>query len=107
MTASTPVAGGAAPAAGSGNLPRQPTALLGRAGDLATARGQLRARGVRLLTLVGPGGVGKTRLAVAVAESLQGDPTFPDGVWFVDLAPVPESAAMPSAIARALGVAET
>jgi predicted ATPase/DNA-binding CsgD family transcriptional regulator len=87
-----------------GNLPPQPTALIGRADELATARGQVLAPGVRLLTLTGPGGVGKTRLAVAVATSLQDDPAFPDGVRFVDLAPLPEPAVVPSASVRALGL---
>ena len=89
-----------------GNLPPQPTALIGRAEELETARAQVLAPGVRLLTLLGPGGVGKTRLAVALAEALRDDTAFPDGVWFVDLAPLPDPAAVPSAIVRALGVQE-
>ena len=89
-----------------GNLPPQPTPLIGRAEELETARAQLLSPGVRLLTLIGPGGVGKTRLALAVAELLRDDPAFPDGVWFVDLAPLPGPEAVPSAIVRALGVQE-
>ena len=106
MTAGSVTAPPAAPAAPPSNLPPQPTALIGRAEELETARGQLLAPDVRLLTLIGPGGVGKTRLAVAVAESLRDDPAFPDGAWFVDLAPLPDAAAVPSAIVRALGVQE-
>src|SRR5438067_11250426 len=87
-----------------GNLPAQPTRLIGRSEELATARSQLLAPEVHLLTLVGPGGVGKTRLAVAVAESFQSSPAFVDGVRFVDLAPLAEATLVPSAIARALGV---
>jgi DNA helicase TIP49 (TBP-interacting protein) len=66
----------------SGGLPRQPAALIGRADELATVRGQVVAGDVRLLTVVGPGGVGKTRLAIAVAESLRDDAAFPTyGLW--------------------------
>ncbi len=85
-----------------GSLPSQPAALIGRAEELATARNQLLAPEVRLLTLVGPGGVGKTRLAVAVAESFRGSPAFSDGIQFVDLAPLPEPTLVAGAIARAL-----
>jgi predicted ATPase len=56
----------------------------------------------RLVTLTGVGGVGKTRLAVQVAAELV--PDFPDGVWLVELAPVGDPAAVPDAVATALGV---
>jgi predicted ATPase/DNA-binding CsgD family transcriptional regulator len=69
---------------------------------LATAHAQVLSADVRLLTLVGPGGVGKTRLAIALAESVQGNAAYSD-VRFVDLAPLPEGALVPAAIARALG----
>jgi predicted ATPase len=59
---------------------------------------------VRLVTLAGPKGVGKTRLAIAAAERLA--VSFQDGVWFVDLASVREAAQVVPAIAQALGVEE-
>ena len=59
-------------------------------------------RAHRLVTLTGVGGVGKTRLAVQVAAELAAE--FPDGVWLVELAPVGDPAAVPDAVATALGV---
>jgi predicted ATPase/DNA-binding CsgD family transcriptional regulator len=92
---------------GSGALPAQPTPLLGRGEELELARGRILADEVRLLTVTGPGGVGKTRLALAVAEDLAGHPAFPDGVRFVDLAPLREPSMVLSAIRGALGVPES
>jgi predicted ATPase/DNA-binding CsgD family transcriptional regulator len=85
-------------------LPAQPTPLLGRDGDLATLRDLLWRAGVRLVTLVGPGGVGKTRLALATAASLADD--YADGVYVVDLAPIRDPEQVPGVIARALGLRE-
>jgi predicted ATPase/class 3 adenylate cyclase len=84
------------------NLPAQPTALIGREAELATLREMLVTLDARLITLTGPGGTGKTRLALqAAAESLD---AFPDGVWFVPLAAISDPALVPEAIATELGV---
>jgi predicted ATPase/class 3 adenylate cyclase len=84
------------------NLPAQPTALIGREDELAALREMLATPDARLITLTGPGGTGKTRLALqAAAESLD---AFPDGVWFVPLASISDPALVPEAIATALGV---
>src|SRR6266705_6475401 len=62
--------------------------------------------GTRLLTLTGPGGVGKTRLALEVARNLQSGEAFADGVWFAGLGPVADVALLPQTTAAALGVRE-
>src|SRR4029453_16997085 len=84
--------------------PPQPTRLIGGEHELAFLRSLLAQDDVRLLTLIGPGGVGKTRLAIAAAE--QATERFPDGVWFVDLAPLADPALVVSTIARVVGVRE-
>ncbi len=61
-----------------------PAPLIGRERALETIRAHLLGESVRLVTLTGPGGIGKTHLALAVARYVQ--PAFRDGVWFVDLA---------------------
>lgn len=82
-------------------LPLPVTRIIGRDEDVAALSRQLEER--RLLTIVGPGGMGKTTVAVAVAEAVAA--RFPDGIVFVDLAPVPGPAQVPGALAAALGLA--
>jgi predicted ATPase/Tfp pilus assembly protein PilF/DNA-binding XRE family transcriptional regulator len=86
------------------SLPAEPNPLIGREQEEARAIHLLRWEGVRLLTLTGPGGVGKTRLALRVARSLAED--FADAVTFVPLAPIGEPALVPASLAQALGVRE-
>jgi len=74
--------------------------LIGRAGALPEVAALVRTH--QLVTLSGVGGVGKTRMALAVAAELVDE--FPDGVWLVELAPVTDADAVPDAIANALGV---
>jgi predicted ATPase/transcriptional regulator with XRE-family HTH domain len=81
-----------------------PTTLLGRADAVTTVAGLL-LDGVRLVTLTGPGGVGKTRLALAVAARAADG--FPDGVAFVPLAALADAELIVPALARALGVRES
>jgi predicted ATPase/DNA-binding XRE family transcriptional regulator len=83
-------------------LPLPPTALVDRVDELASARRLICGDSVRLLTLTGPGGVGKTRLALELAHELRG--LFPAGVWFVDLEHVADAELVPAAVAQTLGV---
>src|SRR5215467_2871252 len=84
----------------SGNLPEEVNAFIGRERELARVR-QLLSE-TRLLTLVGPAGVGKTRFALRLAADTRSD--FPDGAWLVDLSPLADPALMPQAVADVLGV---
>jgi predicted ATPase/class 3 adenylate cyclase len=81
------------------NLPQQPTSFIGRERELAEVVELVRSS--RLVTLTGPGGSGKTRLALHAAAELVDD--FDDGVWFVPLAPVEAADLVAPTIAKALG----
>ena len=87
------------------NLPPQMYPLIGRTLDVPTLTARLRDPAVRMLTLTGSPGIGKTRLALQVAAAALSQ--FAGGVWFVPLAPVQEAARVPQAIAQALGLRET
>lgn len=84
-------------------LPRPPTNFVGRASELAQVRALL--DGTRLLTLTGPGGCGKTRLAIEVAS--RAAVNFPDGAHFVSLASVRDPALVPLSIARGMGLQDS
>jgi predicted ATPase/class 3 adenylate cyclase/transcriptional regulator with XRE-family HTH domain len=86
------------------NLPLQPTSMLGRENEVAAMAALLRRDDVRLVTLTGPGGIGKTRLAIQVAAELLDD--FPDGVWFVRLSRLVDPALVLPTIAQTLGLKE-
>ena len=87
------------------NLPTQPSTLIGREAEAEEIRKRLENQAVRLVTLTGPGGTGKTRLALrAAAESID---RFRDGVFFVDLSSMHDVEAVLAGVARAVGIAET
>lgn len=87
------------------NLPTQASEFLGREAELGAIRELLEATGVRLLTLTGPGGIGKTRLALQAAADQTA--RFEDGLYFVDLSPMRDRHAAFDAIVRAVGLAGT
>jgi predicted ATPase/DNA-binding XRE family transcriptional regulator len=100
-------AGGAAGGAGGllrprGGLRRGADSFVGREQDVAAVRSRLEAH--RLVTLTGPGGVGKTRLAVEVAHGLASTAAYPGGVWLAELAPLADPGLIPQAVAAAVGV---
>ena len=86
------------------NLPSPPTPLIGRAQDVIYVRKRLLREDTQLLTLVGPPGIGKTRLSLAVASDVLDE--FSDGVFVVLLAPITDPELVAGVIARTLGIAE-
>ncbi|WP_258052750.1 BTAD domain-containing putative transcriptional regulator [Streptomyces sp. Ru73] len=100
-------AAGAARARRAGNLRARLTSFVGRDAELRTLHADLTAH--RLVTLLGPGGAGKTRLSQEGAEAAAaGDPdAWPDGVWFAELGPVQDPGTVPEAVLTALGARET
>ena len=103
---SGPVVRLSAPLSGSAaaRLPVFPGSFVGRAAEVAAIRSLLADGGPHLVTLIGPGGTGKTRLAVAIATALRDD--FPDGAGFVDLSPLSDPTLVMPRIASSLGVLE-
>jgi predicted ATPase/class 3 adenylate cyclase len=95
----------ATPSLRGGALPEQPSTFVGRDAELKEIQERLQDETVRLLTLTGPGGIGKTRLALRAAAD--GIDRFEDGIYFVDLSPVRDSGSVAAAIARAIGLSET
>src|SRR5579859_7891871 len=86
------------------SLPVIPASLIGREAIVQALLDRMRQPAVRLLTLFGTGGVGKTRLALKVARALQHD--FADGVFFVSLATIHDVALVPTSIVQVLGLSE-
>ena len=85
-----------------GNLPAEPNSFIGRERDLGELA--LLLSDVRALTLCGPGGIGKTRLAVRLACDLV--PEFPDGAWLVELADTADADLLPRRVAAIFGIRE-
>jgi predicted ATPase/DNA-binding SARP family transcriptional activator/DNA-binding CsgD family transcriptional regulator len=90
------------PGRSTASLPVPLTGFIGRAAERTALAGLL--AGHRLVTAVGPGGIGKTRLALAVAGERAAQ--FPDGVWYIDLVPVTDTTMVASALAAVLGLGE-
>jgi predicted ATPase/transcriptional regulator with XRE-family HTH domain len=88
-----------------GPLPDVPTPLLGRSRELQAITAALAGRGIRLLTLTGPGGIGKTRLATEAAKRVQA--SFGGGVFFVSLSEVRDATLVVPEVAKAIGASES
>lgn len=93
------------PASPASTLPEVPTPLLGRSCELQAITAALTGRGIRLLTLTGPGGIGKTRLAAEAASRVQ--PSFSGGVYFVSLGEVRNATLVVPEVAKAIAATET
>jgi predicted ATPase len=95
---------GPAPASAPGNLPAPTTKFVGREREVADLAARLHSPACRLLTLIGPGGIGKTRLALQAAQqaAAEAEPPFPDGVYFVSLAALSAPEQVVPAVAEAL-----
>ena len=104
MTESPPAQPGPAGRRTTGSLPAQPGPLIGRGAEVALTLERLTDPDVRLLTLVGAAGAGKTRLAIEVAG--RAVTAFADGTYFVDLAPIAEPGLLATAIARVVEIRE-
>ncbi len=87
------------------NLPAALTSFIGREAELRSLQTLVASGPARLVTLTGPGGTGKTRLALEAANGLLGH--FADGIWLVELAPLADPALIPQSVASALGLHET
>ena len=92
-------------ATGTHDLPARPTPLIGREEDVAAAKRHVLTDRARLLTFVGPPGIGKTRLAIEVAAGIAAE--FPDGVFFVDLTTVNAAPLVMQSIARSFALSDT
>ncbi|MGV9247098.1 AfsR/SARP family transcriptional regulator [Streptomyces sp. NPDC003710] len=101
--AAPPGGTGSVPSPRPGNLRARLTSFVGRDTDIETLRGDLAA--ARLVTLLGPGGAGKTRLSQEAAEAVARE--APDGVWLAELAPLDDPEAVPEAVLTAVGARET
>ena len=87
------------------SIPSQLTPFIGRTEEIGALRNLLKNDEVRVVTLVGAGGAGKTRLAVQTAAEIVAD--FPDGSFFIDLTPIVNPQLIPTSIANVLGIRET
>jgi predicted ATPase/class 3 adenylate cyclase len=103
LRADFPPLGSLSPGPGATNgLPPAPNRMIGREDDVRAIADRLRVDGVRLLTLTGPGGVGKTRLVLEAARAVQED--FADGAYFISLAALRRPEDVPAAIVSALAI---